>query len=365
MIRSTGVLTAETERGRLAITEVMQRSYVADIQSVPALWARALVVDDVPVSFILVDPDRQMEHPYGDLRYAFICDVATREDRRGEGNFRRIMEHTFSSLRAAGPLMVVTHGRYQLYRRFGFDVFTHHCGIFATPEQIERGLGVQVYEGTDSLLVVEERQAVMEDLLLVTDVKATTLTESRAALQAAAALARRRGKARILFEHPPAPSYGSRYPIYSSLETPFTALARACGAQVCVQGADPEAGSIPDADWIKVLDAVTLLREALQALRDSPKVLPVETICFDTDAGAATIENVGGDVTVSDGVKPDAVRVEWPFSALAQLVTGYQPAEVLSVIHNTPLPAETMAFLGTLFPQGWRLSRNESWTFKS
>jgi hypothetical protein len=45
-------------------------------------------------------------------------------------------------------------------------------------------------------------------------------------------------------------------------------------------------------------------------------------------------------------------------------VTGYQPVEALSVIHNTPLPAETMALLGILFPQRWRLSRNESWTFK-
>jgi GNAT superfamily N-acetyltransferase len=363
MSQNTEVFTAKTERGRLAITEVMQRSYVADIQSVLALWARALVVEDVPVSFILVDPNRWMEYPGGDLRYGFICDVATREDRRGEGHFRRIMEHTFSSLRTVGMPLVVTHGRYQLYRRFGFDVFTHHCGIFVTPEQIERKLGTLGEAGHP--LVVEERQAIQDDLLLVTDVKATTLLESRAALQTAAALARSRGKARILFEHPPAPSYGSRYPIYLSLETPFTALARTCGAQVCVQGADPESGSIPDADWIKVLDAATLLREALQGLRDLPQALHVEAICFDTDAGAATIETVGGDVTVSDGVKADAVRVEWPSSALAQLVTGYQPAEVLSVIHNTPLPADTTAFLRTLFPRRWRLSRNESWTFKS
>jgi len=365
MVQNTEVLTAETARGRLTITEVMQRSYVADIQSVPARWARGLIVDNVPVSFILVDPNRCMEYPGGDLRYAFICDVATREDRRGEGHFRRVMEDTFSSLRAAGLSLVVAHGRYQLYRRFGFNVFTHHCGIFATPGQVERELGTQALGEADHLLVVNERQAIQDDLLLVTDVKATTLSESRAALQAAAAVARRRGKARILFEHPPAPSYGSRYPIYSSLETPFTALARACGAQVCVQGADPEAGSIPDADWIKVLDAAALLREALRGLGDSPQALPVETICFDTDAGATTIESVGGDVTVSDGVKPDAVRVKWPSSALAQLVTGYQPAEVLSVICNASLPAETVAFLGTLFPRRWRLSRNESWTFKS
>lgn len=359
------VFTAETAQGRLAITEVMRRSYAAEMDSVPPPWARVLVVDGVPISFILVDPDRQMEHPGGDLRYAFICDVATREDRRGEGHFRQIMEHTFSSLHAAGIPLVITHGRYQLYRRFGFDVFTHHCGIFATPGQIEGKLGAQALGKEGHPLVVEERQAVQDDLLLVTVVKATSLSECKAALQAAAALARNRGKARILFEHPPALSYGSRYPIYPSLETPFTALARACGAQVCVQGADPENGPIPDADWIKVLDTATFLREALRGLGESRQSLPVGTICFDTDTGAATIESTSEGVMVSGEIKLDATRTKWPSSAIAQLVTGYQPVEVLSVIHNTPLPAETMALLGILFPRRWRLSRNEGWTFKS
>jgi GNAT superfamily N-acetyltransferase len=359
------VFTAETKRGRLAIAEVMHLSYITEIDRVPPPWARVLVLDDVPFSFILVDPDRQMEHPRGDLRYAFICDVATREDRRGEGHFRRIMEHTFSSLHAAGIPLVITHGRHQLYRRFGFDVFTHHCGIFVTPQQIEGILGAQAPGEVNHLLVVEDRQAVQDDLLLITEVKATTPSECKAALQSAAALARKRGKARILFEHPPAPSYGSRYPIYLSLETPFTALARACGAQVCIQGADPESGSIPDADWIKVLDTAAFLREALLGLGESRQSLPVGTICFDTDAGAATIESTGEGAVVSEEIRPDAVRVRWPSSALSQLVTGYQPARVLNVIHNTSLPAETMILLETLFPRRWRLSRNESWAFKA
>jgi hypothetical protein len=176
-------------------------------------------------------------------------------------------------------------------------------------------------------------------------------------------MARQRGKTRILFEHPPAPSYGSRYPIYLSLETPFTALARACGAQVCVQDADPESGLIPDADWIKVLDTAVFLREALRSLGESRQSLPVGTICFDTDAGVATIESTGKGVMVAGEITPGAIRVRWPSSALAQLVTGYQPTEILSVIHNTPLPAETMILLEMLFPKRWRLSRNESWTF--
>jgi predicted N-acetyltransferase YhbS len=364
-MKSKIVLTAETERGRRAIEEVMQRSYVADIDTAPAAWARVLIVDDEPVSFIVIDPDRRMEHPGEDLRYAFVCDVATREDRRGEGHFRFIMAHTFSSLRAAGIPLVVLHGRYQLYRRFGFDVFTHHCGIFATPDQIAIQLGLQVPEEADRLIVIDEGRHTQEDLLLVTDVKATTFAESRDALQVAAAEARRQGKTRILFESPPAPSYGSRYPIYATVETSFSALARTCGAQICVQGADPERGSIPDADWIKVLDAAVFLRAALRGLADSSGSLPGGVVGFDTDAGVATIESDDRGVQVREGLSPEAVPVVWPSSALAQLVTGYRSAGVLSTIHNTTLPAGVRDLLEVLFPQRWRFSRNESWTYRS
>ncbi len=360
------ILTAETELGRQALTEVMERaSYVADIDCVPPSWARVLMADDVPVSFIIVDPACWMDYPGGDLPYAFIRDVATREDRRGEGHFRAIMEDTFASLHAAGVSLVVLHGRYQLYRRFGFDVFTHHGGIFATPEQIERELGAQVPEQAKKLLIIDEGQYLHEDMLLVTDVKAATLKESKQALQAAAVLARERGKSRIMFEYPPAPSYGSRYPTYPALETSFTALARTCGAQVCVQGAAPEEGQIPDAEWIKVLDAEAFLRKALKGTEELERSLPKVTIGFDTDAGAVTIKSAGGRVTVSDGDVPDAVRVAWPSAALAQLVTGYRSIEMLCAVHDTEFSAEAMALLGELFPPRWRFSRNESWTYKS
>jgi predicted N-acetyltransferase YhbS len=359
------VLTAETERGRRAIAEVMQRSYVADIDSTPAAWARVLIVDDEPVSFIVVSPDRRMEYPGEDLRYAFICDVATREDRRGEGHFRYIMAHTFSSLCAAGIPLVITHGRYQLYRRFGFDVFTHHCGIFATPDQIEARWGTQVPAGMEHLVVIDESGYALEDLLLVTDVKATTFAESRIALQVAAAEARVRSKDRILFEYPPAPSYGSRYPTYPSIETSFIALARTCGAQICVKGADPEGGSIPDADWIKVLDTAAFLRTALDRCVDSSGSLPDGVVGFDTDAGAATIESGDRGVQVTEGLSPEAIRVAWSSSALAQLVTGYRSAGILSAIHNTALPTKVGGLLEALFPQRWRFSRNESWTYRS
>jgi len=363
MSRKIECLTAETEPGRLAIEEVMQHSYISGIDSVPAEWARVRIVDGMPVSFILVDPTRHMEFPGGDIRYAFIEDVATRADRRGEGHFRGLMEHTFSSLRAAGIPFVVLHGEYQLYRRFGFDVFTHHCGIFATTELIERRLGVEVSEEAQQLLEIEDSEHLHGDLLLVTDVRAKDLSECKAALQTAAALAQQRGKARILFEYPAAPSYGSRYPIHPSPETQLTTLARACGAQVCVKGADPEGGSIPDADWIKVLDAEAFVREVLKYLEKTGDPPPEGMVCFDTDAGSVTIESSGGKVTTSAEIRPGAPAVKWPSSALVQLVVGYQTAEVLSAIHATPIPNEKIPLLDALFPRRWRFSRNESWTF--
>ena len=92
-------LTAETVRGRQAIEEVMAASYRADIDDVPPAWALARVVDGVPVS---VHPRRSApadgRSPASDLRYAFICDVATREDRRHEGHFHALMETTFARL---------------------------------------------------------------------------------------------------------------------------------------------------------------------------------------------------------------------------------------------------------------------------
>jgi Acetyltransferase (GNAT) domain len=357
--------TTETESGRLALQEVMKHSYSADIAQVPAQWALARVVDGVPVSFILVDPDRQMSFSGGDVRYGYICDVATREDRRREGHFQAIMEHVFFSLRASGIPLVLTHGRYPLYRRFGFDVFTHHSGIFVTPGQIERTLGMQDSGNAQQLLTFEDNRYVHDDLLLVVDIRARTVSECKAALQTVAAVARERGKTRILFEHPTAPSYGSRYPIYPSLETSLTTLARTCGAQICIQGADPESGSIPDADWIKVLDAAGLVRCVLDCLDESDLALSKGTVCLDTDAGTVIIESLERGIVVSDEMKPGAIMVNWPSSALAQLVIGYRTAQALCAIHNISLPVGSLSLLQALFPGQWRLSRNESWTFKS
>jgi predicted N-acetyltransferase YhbS len=231
--------TAATQPGQQAIAEVMAHAYQAKVGK--SDWSMARVVDGVPVSFIIVDPVRQMIFPQGKVRYAFICDVATREDRRREGHFRGIMTHTFARLKAAGIPIVVTHGRYPLYRRFGFEVFTHHSGIFITPAAIERALGNpqrQAAAETAKYLMVEQSPHIQEDLLLISEVKANTYTEAKTTLLTAAALAHEQHKARILFEHPSAPSYGSHYPIHKTRETAFTTVARACydfdGSQINV-----------------------------------------------------------------------------------------------------------------------------------
>ena len=357
------VLTGETEDGRRALAAVMQRSYHADIDAVPPRWARVRRVDGVPVSFVVVAPDRQMQFPCGDLPYAFVEDAATRDDRRREGHFRAILEDTFAALHATGFSFVVTHGRYQLYRRFGFAVFTHHVGLWVTPEQIEAGLGSLGQGSGGGWLAVDESPYIHPDLLLVTDVRADTLPQCREALREAAALARERGKARILFEVPRAPSYGQRYPLYPSPETPLAALVRACGGEVRLAGADPDGRTVPDADWIKVLDAAGLVSQVTQRF-PSGGPYPSGSAAFVTDAGVLTITRLGGRVTVRPEIATGSPAIRWPSSALAQLVTGYQSAEVLAAIHGTPLPPGCAALLDALFPRCWRFSRNESWTYR-
>lgn len=366
---TTQILTAETAAGRDAILAVMEHSYQTDVDSFPPEWAMARVVDGVPVAFILVEPDRIMQFPKGNLHYAFICDVATREDRRGEGHFRALMEFTFGRLRAAGIPLVLTHGRCQLYRRFDFAVFTHHCGLMITPEQVFRHLGAGEAEEAAGYLEIETR-GVVGDLLLVTGVKVGPdsaesvgdAADAILALQSAAALAHEHDKSRILFEYPPAPSYGSRYPIYPTLENPLSALACTCGGQVCIQGADPESGHIPDADWIKILDLATFLQKVILCLE-----IPLDlSLCatFETDAGEATLICAPGTLAVVPGPIAGAVQVRWPSSALAQLATGYQSAAALDARYASHLDPDALNALHGLFPPTWRLSRNESWVYE-
>jgi hypothetical protein len=290
------------------------------------------------------------------------------------------MEHTYDRLRQAGYSLILLHGRYPLYRALDFDVFTHHCGIFITPEQVERALGPGEEGDDPKLLQIDDYGGIQPDLLVVTGVDASSSSECAAALRAAAALARKKNKQRILFEHPPAPC-GKRYTIHASPETALTALARTCGAEVRLQGADPESGAIPDADWIKVLDAAEFVSQVLDCRTKVPPLspprtphggegermgsLPEATVALDTDAGAVTIVSREGRVAAHAGIAPGERALHWPSSALVQVATGYRSADTLAQLHGLELPPESQALLSALFPTCWRFSRNESWTFRS
>jgi hypothetical protein len=355
-------LTAETEQGRRAIEEVMAHSYEEDIDRVPPGWALARIVDGVPVSFALVDPNEPLLFQTGAIRRGFLRDIATREDRRLEGHFRATMQEVFDRLRLAQIPLVSTHGEHQLYRRFGFDVFTHQHGISITPDQIARHLGLSYSQEWERFLEVEEGPPRRPDLLLVTNVTAVTAAEARCALQAAAAMAEHHGRTCILFEYPPA---GRVSLGHVNLDSPFRSLALACGAQVRLEGGVPEGRPIPDGDWIKVLDAAAFVEQAIHLLAPVAASLPSVQLGITCEAGDLTISSSAAGVTVS-GVRPEGVPVlQWPSAMLAQLFAGYQSAEVLACLHDAALPPDAAAFFSALIPRQWRLARQESWAYHS
>ena len=355
-------LTSETCEGQAALDEVMCHSYHVDVGSVPPEWARIRLVDGIPVSFIVIDPRREMAFQRGCLPYAFICDVATRDDRRNEGHFRALVEDAFAWIRDAGASAVVTHGRADLYRRFGFEIFTHQHGLFVEPEAIERVPAERASPTDDALISVEHGRHLRPELLLVTDVRADTPREAVFALRAAAAAARLEGKTEILFEHPAAPSYGSLYPGHAMLDDVFSRVALACGAREVLVGSEPEGRPIPDADWIKVLDAAGFVRQAIRCSSPAESA-PRTAVRLGTDAGDRAIDCRSGEAKVYAEPTVEADTASWPSSALAQLVTGYRSAEVLDAMLNSGLPDEAIRLLDALFPRTWRLSRNESWTY--
>jgi glycine/sarcosine N-methyltransferase len=362
---STYFLTAETEQGRRAIEEVMAHSYEEDIDLVPPEWAFARIVDDVPVSFAMVLPDERLHFPNGAIRHGFLRDAATREDRRHEGHFRATMQEVFDRLRLAQIPLATTHGEHQLYRRFGFDVFTHHHVILITPEQITRHLGRAGSQEGEQFLEIEAGPPRVEDLLLVGSVTASTAAEARCALLAAAATAERLGRRQILFEHPPA-AVLSRHPSLAgqaSLDSAFRSLALACGAQVRMEGGVPEGRPIPDGDWIKVLDAVAFVEGAVRLLAPAAASLPGVRIAISCDAGDLTITSSAAGVTVRAGRPEGAPVLQWPSAMLAQLFAGYQSADVLACLHDVALPPEAAAFFSALLPRQWRVTRHESWAY--
>jgi hypothetical protein len=173
-------------------------------------------------------------------------------------------------------------------------------------------------------------------------------------------MAEHRGRSRILFEYPPA---GRVSVGHVSLDSPFRSLALACGAQVCLEGGVPEGCPIPDGDWIKVLDAVGFVEEAIRLLAPMATSLPSVHIGITCDAGDLTITSSAAGVTVSAARSGGAPVLQWPAAMLAQLFAGYQSAEVLACIHGVALPPEASAFFSALIPRQWRLTRNESWAY--
>ncbi|MHB0876092.1 MAG: GNAT family N-acetyltransferase [Anaerolineae bacterium] len=353
-------LTAETAAGRDAIATVMEHSYRDDVDMVPPEWALVRQVDGVPVAFILLDPGKSMEFPRGDLPFAFICGVATREDQRGQGHFRAIMAEGFRRLRRAGLAAVVTHGPWALYEPFDFARFTHHSGIFASVALLRRELGSEPYDGPDML--VQMSRGVLPDLLVVTESRASTVPECLMALRQAADTAERAGRSRVLFEEPAAPSYGRSYPLHHSLRTQLVEVACGLGAEHRVMGDDPAGGAVAHADGLKVLSTAGLLRQVLSLLEPAP--LPEAAVAFTGDAGSATLLSDGASLSVADGTTAGATIVSWPTSALAQLVTGYRAASLLDALYGTSLPQPALELLDAAFPRRWRLTRNESWTYE-
>jgi hypothetical protein len=353
-------LTAETDEGYQAIAEVANSAIPAAVEIVPREWAIVRRVNGEPVSFALVDPGRKMRFSKGAIEYGYIHTIATRADRRSRGHFTAMLAEVFSRLKTAGRSFVILHGAFSLYRRFGFERFTYHSGIFITPAAIENSLGeAPLSPGLADLIEVCDSQLFMKDLLYITHASAGSLEEARGALLAAARLARAANKPRILIEHPDAPSYGSTYPVYKSIETPLTAIARACGGKVVVQGAGM--GHSVEDDWMRLLDPLQFVREILECRQGEVPATPPAGIWIETELGGLGLESDGRDVFVRPEPRTGMAQVSWSAADLAQLATGYHTPAVISAVKRTPLPHQELSLLEAVFPPGWRLSRNASW----
>lgn len=319
------ILTRKTSEGRDALKEVMDNSYVGDIEYITPFCARTLIVDDVPVAFILVDPDRTLDfgsEPSG-LRYAWVADTAVHKDHRGKGYFRILLEETFASIKKEGISIVILHGEFELYNRFDFDVFTHQRGIFIDPKTITDRFGNEFSGGLSDYIVVDEQKAIKKDLLvipkLVCDKDDPEMFEK--VMLSAALEAKKRNKSRILFEHPFVKHYGTRYEIIPyAVSDNFSKLAESIGAEIIMMEADPMAGTVKHGDFIKILDVNRLLFEAVYGL--------------------------GLESTVYDEIKPWVNENMTPVE-VGQMVTGFRVPENLSHV----------------FSKQYRFSRNESWIY--
>jgi hypothetical protein len=359
-------LTAESEAGREAIIEVMGLSFQDEISDHLKEWSIARIVDGTPVSFILIDPYKQMDFRGGKIRYAFIGDVATRKDRRSEGHFRGIMEHAFGKISENGITIVGIHGHSKLYRdRFGFNTFTYNQGIFATPEEIEMTLGVLNNSKQSESFEVLSGKFIHDDLLIVTDIKVMTINECKNVLQQAASIAKELGKNEILFEYPFSESTEAFYPAYKSIDFQLCRIAEVCGARRVLQGAFPESGPVSHGDWIMLLKPYELVKSIIE-LADDCSGVPSVGVNMAVDGSTLSINSTSGGIRVSPELLDDseADNMQCTTTDLVRLVTGYHSISELDSIRNLKISEIGLSFLDTLFPKTWRFSRNENWTYK-
>jgi len=366
------ILTIQSDRGRTAFEEIAALTYKPDLAGIPPEWVRVLLDHGVPASFVVIDPDRRIEYPNGDVRYAFLKDAATRPDRRNLGLFRRLLEETGEELRRAGIPWVIGRVPYALGRRLGFSVFTNYSCFILHPEEIEQTLGPRRPEGAEDIIAVDESPDIREDTLVVTDVRAETESDAVVALREAAWVARSRGKIRILFEYPPASAPGSRYPIHAGRRSPLLVVAMVCTARVRLSGserdeddtaAEEERKETENTDMVKLLDLPAVLEQVLAAIAPPPDRCPEGAVAFDTDAGSATIRSGPQGWSVEEGTAPDATLVPLPADAIAQVITGYRAVRTQAYLYQAEIPPRAADLLEALFPRFWRFSRNERWVY--
>jgi GNAT superfamily N-acetyltransferase len=363
-------LTAESDGGRAAVAEIMALGGgEADLGGAPPEWVRVLAVDGTPVSFLAVDPNCRMEYPRGDVPYALLRAGATREDRRGQGHFRTLLEDTLAALRQAGIPWIVGRLPYGLGQLLGFAAFTNYSSFLLRPEEIEQTLAGGRPDGMEGRLTYAEFPDIQEDLLLVTDVDAQTEFECVQALREAAWIARSRGKARIVFEHPPAALPGSRYPIHDCRQTTLTMAAMTCFARVRITGADAdeekeEVDHAVAADMIRIVDLAEAVRLVTAASGVPSGHCPRGVVALDDAAGQATITVGPGSVEATPGLQAGAPVVPFSAAIMAQILTGYRSAKTLAYQAPSPIAGPAIEMLDCLFPRFWRFSRNEKWLSK-
>jgi hypothetical protein len=258
--------------------------------------------------------------------------------------------------------LAMTHGHSDLYRnRFGFSTFTYNQGVFATPAEIEERFGFSEKEESLGHFQTIENRYVHNDLLVVINIKVRTREDCKQVLQKAAALARDRGKARILFEYPFSSEHESVWPFCRSIDSPFLQMAELCGAHTLRQSASPD-GPVSHGDWVKLLRPYEFL-EAVLGLAEHLDECVTGSANIIVDSLPVSIECTNDGIRVSDEQLANADELECTSTDLVRLVTGYHSISELAVINDCDLTEETLLFLDQLFPKTWRFSRNEDWIY--